>query len=109
MADHLEHHFSHQAQDESTLAEIGYKQELNRDWSLLHNFGISFSIIVRIPPILRGHSHILDCFGTALLVPCSRATEPGQRAPAESARSWIGIPDRMGGGETPCTTSFDIP
>ncbi|MCJ1381115.1 hypothetical protein MMC17_004224 [Xylographa soralifera] len=45
MADHLEHHFSHQAQDESTLAEIGYKQELNRDWSLLHNFGISFSII----------------------------------------------------------------
>ena len=46
MADHLEHHFSHQQQDENTLAEIGYKQELNRDWSLLHNFGISFSIIV---------------------------------------------------------------
>ena len=35
-----------QIQDESTLAEIGYKQELRRDWSMLHNFGISFSVIV---------------------------------------------------------------
>lgn len=33
-------------QDETLLAELGYKQELNRDWSLLHNFGVSFSIIV---------------------------------------------------------------
>jgi hypothetical protein len=32
--------------DEHRLAELGYKQELKRDWSLLHNFGISFSIIV---------------------------------------------------------------
>ena len=31
--------------DEGVLAEQGYKQELNRDWSLLHNFGVSFSII----------------------------------------------------------------
>ena len=31
--------------DESRLAELGYKQELKRDWGLLHNFGISFSII----------------------------------------------------------------
>ncbi|MCJ1245458.1 hypothetical protein MMC30_002662 [Trapelia coarctata] len=35
-----------QTQDESTLAEMGYKQELRRDWSMLHNFGISFSVIV---------------------------------------------------------------
>jgi hypothetical protein len=35
-----------QTQDEDTLAQIGYKQELNRDWSMLHNFGISFSVIV---------------------------------------------------------------
>lgn len=35
-----------QIQDEGKLAELGYKQELNRDWSLLHNFGVSFSIIV---------------------------------------------------------------
>lgn len=34
-------------QDEHELAEFGYKQELKREWGLLHNFGISFSIIVR--------------------------------------------------------------
>lgn len=34
--------------DESRLAELGYKQELKRDWTLMHNFGVSFSIIVRI-------------------------------------------------------------
>jgi amino acid transporter len=32
-------------QDEHRLAELGYKQELKRDWSLIHNFGVSFSII----------------------------------------------------------------
>lgn len=32
--------------DESRLADFGYDQELKRDWSLLHNFGVSFSIIV---------------------------------------------------------------
>jgi hypothetical protein len=32
--------------DEDKLAEMGYKQELNRSWSALHNFGVSFSIIV---------------------------------------------------------------
>lgn len=31
--------------DEGTLAELGYKQELRRDWNVLHNFGVSFSII----------------------------------------------------------------
>ena len=31
--------------DEGTLADLGYKQELKRDWGLLHNFGVSFSII----------------------------------------------------------------
>lgn len=34
-------------EDEGVLAEFGYKQELKRDWGLMHNFGISFSIIVR--------------------------------------------------------------
>lgn len=32
--------------DEDRLAELGYKQELKRDWSMVHNFGISFAIIV---------------------------------------------------------------
>lgn len=33
-------------EDEDRLAALGYKQELKRNWSVLHNFGISFSIIV---------------------------------------------------------------
>ena len=32
--------------DENRLAELGYKQELRRDWTVMHNFGVSFSIIV---------------------------------------------------------------
>src|SRR5258707_13359701 len=32
-------------QDEQELAELGYKQELNRGWSRFANFAISFSII----------------------------------------------------------------
>jgi hypothetical protein len=35
-----------EAHDEEQLADWGYKQELKRDWGLMHNFGISFSIIV---------------------------------------------------------------
>ena len=45
-------------QDEDRLAELGYKQELRRDWSLIHNFGVSFSIIVGgalIPLFLHLH------------------------------------------------------
>ncbi|KAL9003882.1 MAG: hypothetical protein Q9188_003267 [Gyalolechia gomerana] len=34
-----------QATDEHKLAELGYRQDLKRDWSMLHNFGVSFSII----------------------------------------------------------------
>ena len=37
-----------QGKDEDRLAELGYKQELTRNWSLMHNFGVSFSIIVRL-------------------------------------------------------------
>jgi transposase len=47
----VEHHLQRRAStaeeaDEEILAEFGYKQELRRDWGLMHNFGISFSIIV---------------------------------------------------------------
>lgn len=38
-----------EAEDEQRLAQLGYKQELQRDWSLIHNFGVSFSIIVSHP------------------------------------------------------------
>jgi len=34
-----------QSSDEALLAELGYKQELNRTWSAFSNFAISFSII----------------------------------------------------------------
>ena len=46
-------------QDEGRLAELGYTQELAREWSLLHNFGASFSIIVRGRHI-DGHVGIAD-------------------------------------------------
>ncbi len=36
---------SHLSEDERKLAELGYKQELNRTWSAFSNFAISFSII----------------------------------------------------------------
>ena len=35
--------------DADRLGDFGYEQELRRDWGLMHNFGISFSIIVSIP------------------------------------------------------------
>jgi hypothetical protein len=35
--------------DESRLATLGYKQELERDWNIMQNFGVSFSIIVSLP------------------------------------------------------------
>jgi hypothetical protein len=40
------HRSTVEERDEELLAELGYKQELRRDWGLMHNFGISFSIIV---------------------------------------------------------------
>ena len=43
-------------QDEDRLAELGYKQELTRNWSLLHNFGVSFSIIVRSSLCFPSHA-----------------------------------------------------
>ena len=43
--------------DENRLAQFGYKQELSRDWGLAHNFGVSFSIIVRSPLSCRGRRH----------------------------------------------------
>ena len=38
-------------QDEGRLAELGYTQELQRDWGFLHNAGASFSIIVSRPSL----------------------------------------------------------
>lgn len=49
------------AHDEEELANFGYKQELKRDWGLMHNFGISFSIIVCSPLAPRD---LRDCLET---------------------------------------------
>jgi len=45
MADGERHAPRSQSKDEGRLRELGYKQELQRDWSMMHNFGVSFSII----------------------------------------------------------------
>lgn len=48
-----------QEQDEYKLAQLGYKQDLKRDWSMLHNFGVSFSIIVCLAnPCAQAHTDV---------------------------------------------------
>ena len=51
-------------QDEGRLAELGYTQELRREWSLLHNFGVSFSIIVSTshPRTISDHNRSNNVF-----------------------------------------------
>ncbi|KAI9814813.1 MAG: hypothetical protein M1827_003079 [Pycnora praestabilis] len=56
-----------QAQDEDKLAELGYKQELKRDWGVLHNFGISFSIISVITGITTLFEYGLNTGGPGVM------------------------------------------
>lgn len=53
--------------DEGTLAELGYKQELKRDWGLIHNFGVSFSIISVITGITTLFEYGLNSGGPAVM------------------------------------------
>lgn len=53
--------------DEKELAEFGYKQELLRDWDLIHNFGISFSVISVITGITTLFSYGLNVGGPAVM------------------------------------------
>lgn len=53
--------------DEATLADLGYEQELNRDWSVLHNFGVSFSIISVITGITTLFSYGLNTGGPGVM------------------------------------------
>ncbi|KAI0101699.1 amino acid/polyamine transporter I [Nemania sp. FL0031] len=55
------------AQDEDRLAQFGYKQELNRDWGLAHNFGVSFSIISVITGLTTLFSYGLNTGGPAVM------------------------------------------
>jgi hypothetical protein len=52
-------------EDEHRLADLGYKQELQRDWSVMHNFGVSFSIIVSpiFSYVYRAHSRGIAAIG----------------------------------------------
>ncbi|KAJ9144973.1 Amino acid transporter [Pleurostoma richardsiae] len=54
-------------QDEGRLAQFGYKQELRRDWGLVHNFGISFSIISVITGITTLFSYGLNTGGPGVM------------------------------------------
>ncbi|KAH8913378.1 hypothetical protein BT69DRAFT_1344675 [Atractiella rhizophila] len=53
--------------DEAELARLGYKQELKRDWSLLQNFGVSFSIISVITGISTLFLYGLTTGGPAVM------------------------------------------
>ncbi|KAK7892381.1 polyamine transporter tpo5 [Exophiala xenobiotica] len=56
------------SKDEGRLRELGYKQELKRDWSLMHNFGVSFSIISVITGITTLFEYGLTTGGPAVMV-----------------------------------------
>ena len=53
--------------DEDRLAELGYEQELNRNWSLIHNFGVSFSIISIITGITTLFEYGLSTGGPGVM------------------------------------------
>ncbi|KAJ6014886.1 APA family basic amino acid/polyamine antiporter [Penicillium herquei] len=53
--------------DETRLAQLGYKQELRRDWKLIHNFGVSFSIISVITGITTLFSYGLNTGGPGVM------------------------------------------
>nr|OQO24140.1 hypothetical protein B0A51_08983 [Rachicladosporium sp. CCFEE 5018] len=53
--------------DEGRLGELGYKQELRRDWGLIHNFGVSFSIISVITGITTLFQYGLTTGGPAVM------------------------------------------
>lgn len=56
-----------QEQDEDRLAELGYKQELKRNWTLLHNFGVSFSIISCITGVTTLFEYGLSTGGAGVM------------------------------------------
>ncbi|WAR61998.1 hypothetical protein PtB15_14B92 [Puccinia triticina] len=53
--------------DEAVLAQMGYQQELKRDWNLLQNFGVSFSIISVVTGITTLFSTGLNVGGPAVM------------------------------------------
>lgn len=58
---------SRMSKDEGRLAEMGYKQELDREWSMIHNFGVSFSIISVITGITTLFQYGLNTGGPGVM------------------------------------------
>ncbi|KAH9927011.1 amino acid/polyamine transporter I [Fomitopsis serialis] len=54
--------------DEAELARMGYKQELRRDFGLLQNFGVSFSIISIITGVSSTFAYGLSTGGPVVMV-----------------------------------------
>lgn len=60
-------HLRGKENDEARLNELGYKQELVRSWSLMHNFGVSFSIISVITGITTLFEYGLSTGGPGVM------------------------------------------
>ena len=64
--------------DEQRLAEMGYKQELNRSWSGFQNFAISFTIISILAGCFTTYGQAWNNGGR------SRSRGAGRSSPARS-------------------------
>ena len=53
--------------DEARLKELGYNQELERSWGLMHNFGVSFSIISVITGVTTLFEYGLNTGGPGVM------------------------------------------
>ena len=81
-------------EDEQRLAELGYKQELNRSWSGFSNFAISFSIISILAGCFTSFGLGWNNGGPAAISwgwPIISAVHPGHRA--VHVRAGVGFPD----------------
>ena len=80
--------------DERMLAELGYKQELNRSWSGFSNFAISFSIISILAGCFTSFGLGWNNGGPAAIAwgwPIVAALHPGHRF--LHVRAGVGVPD----------------
>ena len=81
--------------DEERLAELGYKQELNRGWSRFANFAISFSIISVLAGCFTLYGQAWK-FGGPIAIswgwPILAPAHPDRRR--QHVRAHLGLPDR---------------
>ncbi|KAI4242014.1 MAG: hypothetical protein L6R40_004241 [Gallowayella cf. fulva] len=76
--------------DEGRLAELGYTQQLTREWGLLHNFGASFSIISVITGITTCENRRLSsAVRTRLIRPSLFGYGLNTGGPAVMSIGWI--------------------